>query len=89
MKIKLILIMKKNIILIDDSTNNLTNLILFKNFLKQIIKEKKILIMTGNKEFSQIYETQLITLCDSFKIFLNKNFIKLECFPKSIIEREN
>ena len=36
------LIMKKNIILIDEFyLNNLTNLILFKNFLKQIIKEKK------------------------------------------------
>ena len=78
------LIMKKNIILIDEFyLNNLTNLILFKNFLKQIIKEKKILIMTGNKEFSQIYEDPVNNaLCDSFKIFLNKNFIKIRMFSK-------
>jgi len=38
--------MKKNIILIDEFyINNLTNLILFKNFLEKIIKEKKILIL--------------------------------------------
>ena len=45
--------MKKNIILIDEFyINNLTNLILFKNFLKKLLKKKKTLIMTGNREFS-------------------------------------
>ena len=78
------LMMKKNIILIDEFyINNLTNLILFKKFLEKIIEEKKILIMTGNKEFSKIYKDPVNDeLCDSFKEFLNKNFTKIKMFSK-------
>ncbi len=82
-KIKL-LMMKKNLILIDEFyINNLTNLILFKNFLEKVIKEKKILIMTGNKEISNIYKDPVNNeLCNSFKNFLNKNFTKIRMFSK-------
>ena len=39
--------------------------------------------MTGNKEFSQIYKDPVNNaLCDSFKDFLNKNFIKIRMFSK-------
>ena len=63
--------MKKKLILIDEFyINNLTNLILFKNFLEKIIKEKKTLIMTGNREFSSIYKDPVNDeLCNSFKDF--------------------
>ena len=78
------LMMKKNLILIDEFyINNLTNLILFKNFLEKIIKEKKTLIMTGNREFSSIYKDPVNDeLCNSFKDFLNKNFTKVRMFSK-------
>ena len=78
------LMMKKKLILIDEFyINNLTNLILFKNFLEETIKEKKILIMTGNKELSNIYKDPTNKeLCNSFKDFLNKNFTKIKMSSK-------
>jgi len=78
------LMTKKNLILIDEFyINNLTNLILFKKFLEKIIKEKKTLIMTGNKELSSIYKDPVNSeLCNSFKNFLNKNFTKVRMFSK-------
>ena len=79
-----LLMLKKKLILIDEFyINNLTNLILFKNFLEKIIKERKILIMTGNKELSDIYKDPVNKeLCNSFKEYLDKNFTKIKMFSK-------
>ena len=72
-------ILKKKMILIDEFyIDNLTNLILFKRFLKRAIKEKKILVMSGNKVITKIYYDSVnFKLCESFKEYLDQNFIKI------------
>ena len=79
-----LLMMKKKLILIDEFyINNLTNLILFKNFLEKLLKKEKILIMTGNKELSDIYKDPVNKeLCNSFKEYLDKNFTKIKMSSK-------
>jgi cell division protein ZapE len=77
-------ISKTRIILIDEFyIDNLTNLILFKKFLKRAIKEKKILVMSGNKVITKIYNDYVnYELCESFKEYLDQNFIKIKMISK-------
>ena len=77
-------ILKKKIILIDEFyIDNLTNLILFKLFLKKAIKEKKVLIMSGNKIITKIYYDSVNSkLCESFKEYLDQNFVKIKMKSK-------
>ena len=77
-------ISKTKIILIDEFyIDNLTNLILFKKFLKKAIKEKKILVMSGNKVITKIYNDSVNSeLCESFKEYLDHNFIKIKMISK-------
>ncbi len=77
-------ILKKKMILIDEFyIDNLTNLILFKRFLKKAIKEKKILVMSGNKIITKIYYDSVNSnLCESFKEYLDQNFIKIKMKSK-------
>ena len=77
-------ILKKKMILIDEFyIDNLTNLILFKRFLKKAIKEKKILIMSGNKIITKIYYDSVNSkLCESFIEYLDQNFVKIRMKSK-------
>ena len=77
-------ISKTKIILIDEFyIDNLTNLILFKQFLKKAIKEKKVLVMSGNKVITKIYNDSVNSeLCESFKEYLDQNFIKIKMISK-------
>ena len=72
------------IILIDEFyINNLTNLILFKEFLFESFHKKKIIIMTGNKKITNIYEDPVNKkLCHEIREELDKNFVQLRMFSK-------
>ena len=72
------LIASKYIILIDEFfINNLTNLILFKNFLNSL--SNKIIIVTSNKKPSKIYQDSINKdLCEDFKNQILKNFYEIK-----------
>ncbi len=71
---------KKKLILIDEFyINNLTNIILFKKFLSDSFKKKKIVIMTGNRKITQIYDDPINKkLCEDIKVFLDENFKQIK-----------
>ena len=71
---------KKKLILIDEFyINNLTNIILFKKFLSDSLKKKKIVIMTGNRKITQIYDDPVNKkLCKDIKVFLDENFKQIK-----------
>ncbi len=71
------LLYKKKLILIDEFyINNLTNIILFKKFLLDSSLKNKILIMTGNREITKIYNDPVNSkLCSEIKNYLKKSFI--------------
>ena len=73
-----------NLIIIDEFyINNLTNIILFKNFLEESLNQKKIIIMSGNKKIDEIYHDPInAMICNEIKDFLNKKFIKIEMKSK-------
>ncbi len=72
------------IILIDEFyINNLTNLILFKEFLFESFQKKNIIIMTGNKDITSIYDDPINKkLCREIRETLEKNFVQLRMFSK-------
>ena len=74
----------KKLILIDEFyINNLTNIILFKKFLSESFKKKKIIIMTGNREITQIYDDPVNKqLCKDIKVFLDQNFKQIKMTSK-------
>ena len=76
--------MKKKLILIDEFyINNLTNIILFKKFLTDSFKKKKIIIMTGNRKITQIYDDPVNKeLCKDIKFFLDHNFKQIKMTSK-------
>ena len=71
------LIASKYIILVDEFfINNLTNLILFKNFLNSL--SNKIIILTSNKKPSEIYQDSINKdLCEDFKNQILKKFYEI------------
>ena len=75
---------EKKLILIDEFyINNLTNIILFKKFLSESLKKKKIIIMTGNKEITHIYDDPVNKqLCKDIKVFLDQNFKQIKMTSK-------
>mgnify|MGYP001188247499 FL=1 len=75
---------KKKLILIDEFyINNLTNIILFKKFLSESLKKKKIIIMTGNREITHIYDDPVNKqLCEDIKVFLDQNFKQIKMTSK-------
>ena len=75
---------KKKLILIDEFyINNLTNIILFKKFLSDSLKKKKIIIMTGNREITQVYDDPINKqLCKDIKFFLDQNFKQIKMTSK-------
>ncbi|MAI29972.1 MAG: hypothetical protein CMP38_07175 [Rickettsiales bacterium] len=75
---------EKKLILIDEFyINNLTNIILFKKFLSDSFKKKKIIIMTGNKKITQIYDDPVNQkLCKDIKFFLDQNFKQIKMTSK-------
>ena len=75
---------KKKLILIDEFyINNLTNIILFKKFLSDSFKKKKIIIMTGNRKITQIYDDPVNKkLCKDIKVFLDQNFKQIKMTSK-------
>ena len=74
----------KKLILIDEFyINNLTNIILFKKFLSESFKKKKIIIMTGNRKITQIYDDPVNKqLCRDLKVFLDQNFKQIKMTSK-------
>ena len=74
----------KKLILIDEFyINNLTNIILFKKFLLESFKKKKIIIMTGNRKITQIYDDPINKqLCKDIKVFLDQNFKQIKMTSK-------
>ena len=74
----------KKLILIDEFyINNLTNIILFKKFLSESFKKKKIIIMTGNRKITQIYDDPVNKkLCSDIKVFLDQNFKQIKMTSK-------
>ena len=77
-------LVKKKLILIDEFyINNLTNIILFKKFLINSSLKKKIIVMTGNKEITNIYDDPTNKdLCKEIRVFLNKNFLQIKMKSK-------
>ncbi len=75
---------EKKLILIDEFyINNLTNIILFKKFLSDSFKKKKIIIMTGNRKITQIYDDPVNKqLCKDIKYFLDQNFKQIKMTSK-------
>ena len=75
---------KKKLVLIDEFfINNLTNIILFKKFLSNFFKKKKIIIMTGTRRITQIYDDPVNKqLCKDIKIFLDQNFKQIKMTSK-------
>ena len=75
---------RKKLILIDEFyINNLTNIILFKKFLSDSFKKKKIIIMTGNRKITQIYDDPVNKrLCKDIKFFLDQNFKQIKMTSK-------
>ena len=71
---------KKKLVLIDEFfINNLTNIILFKKFLSDSFKKKKIIIMTGNRRITQIYNDPVNkSLCKDIRVFLDENFKQIK-----------
>ena len=74
------LLHRKKLILIDEFfINNLTNIILFKKFLSNKSFNKKKIIMTSNKDISEIYNDPINqNLCEEIKEYLKNNFIKIK-----------
>jgi len=75
---------KQKVILIDEfSINNLTNIILFRKFLKEASFKKKIIIMTGNKEITNIYNDPVNeNVCKEIRLFLSENFTQIKMKSK-------
>jgi len=76
---------KIDLILIDEFyINNLTNIILFKKFLNESFKQKKTIIMTGNKQIDKIYFDPVnARICEEIKDLLKKKFIKIKMKSKT------
>tara|TARA_B100000686_G_C16794130_1_gene980993 strand:+ start:2748 stop:3791 length:1044 start_codon:yes stop_codon:yes gene_type:complete len=74
----------KKLIIIDEFyLNNLTNLVLFKNFFTKILQEKKIVVMSGNKELGKIYFDPVNSkLCGDIKNLLLSKFMKIKMKSK-------
>ena len=77
-------LVKKKLILIDEFyINNLTNIILFKKFLINSSLKKKIIVMTGNKKITNIYDDPTNKdLCEEIRAFLDKNFLQIKMKSK-------
>ena len=75
---------EKKLILIDEFyINNLTNIILFKKFLSESLEKKKIIIMTGNRKITHIYDDPVNKqLCKDIKVFLDQNFKQIKMTSK-------
>ncbi|MEE2695358.1 MAG: cell division protein ZapE [Pseudomonadota bacterium] len=75
---------KTKLILVDEFfINNLTNLILFKEFLSVIIKYKIPIVMTSNKKLSQIYNDPINSeLCKEIRKDLTNLFLTIKIKSK-------